>query len=48
MLSGIGDVNDLKEKAIDVIHDLKGVGRNLQDPLETYSPQECNTADTLY
>ncbi len=48
MLSGIGDANHLKEKGINVIHDLKGVGKNLQDHLETYIMQECKTKDTLY
>ena len=37
-----------REKGINVIHDLKGVGRNLQDHLETYIQQECRTSDTLY
>ena len=48
MLSGIGDANHLKEKGINVVHDLKGVGKNLQDHLETYIMQECKTPDTLY
>ena len=48
MLSGVGDANHLKEKGINVIHDLKGVGKNLQDHLETYIQQECKTQDTLY
>jgi len=48
MLSGIGDSDHLKEKGIAVIHDLKGVGKNLQDHLETYIQQECKTTDTLY
>ena len=38
----------LKENNIDVVHDLKGVGKNLQDHLETYIQQECKTSDTLY
>ena len=48
MLSGIGDGNHLKENGIKIIHDLKGVGKNLQDHLETYIQQECRTSDTLY
>jgi len=48
LLSGIGPVEHLKEKGIEVIHNLKGVGRNLQDHLETYIQQECKTPDTLY
>ena len=30
-LSGIGDGEDLRDKGIDVVHELKGVGENLQD-----------------
>jgi len=48
MLSGIGDANHLKEKGIKVVSDLKGVGKNLQDHLETYVQQECKTPNTLY
>ena len=48
MLSGIGDANHLKEKGINVVHDIKGVGKNLQDHLETYIQQECKTPDSLY
>ncbi len=48
LLSGIGPAENLKEKGIEVIHNLKGVGRNLQDHLETYIQQECKTPDTLY
>ena len=48
MLSGVGNANHLKEKGINVINDLKGVGKNLQDHLETYIQQECKTPDTLY
>ena len=35
MLSGIGEQNDLKEKGIEVKHHLPGVGKNLQDHLDT-------------
>ena len=48
MLSGIGDSKHLKDKGIKVVNEIKGVGLNLQDHLETYIQQECNTADTLY
>jgi len=48
MLSGVGDAAHLKGKGIKVTHDLKGVGKNLQDHLETYVQQECKTSDTLY
>ena len=30
------------------MHNLEGVGKNLQDHLETYIQQECKTPDTLY
>ena len=48
LLSGIGPANHLKEKGIEVINNLQGVGKNLQDHLETYIQQECKTSDTLY
>ena len=48
LLSGIGPAEHLKEKGIEVTHNLQGVGRNLQDHLETYIQQECKTSDTLY
>ena len=48
MLSGVGNAEHLKEKGINVVHDLKGVGKNLQDHLEIYIQQECKTPDTLY
>ncbi len=48
MVSGIGPADHLKEKGVEVIHNLKGVGKNLQDHLETYIQQECKTRDTLY
>ena len=48
MVSGVGPANHLKEKGIELIHNLEGVGKNLQDHLETYVQQECKTSDTLY
>ena len=48
MLSGVGPASHIKEKGIEVIKNIPGVGRNLQDHLETYIQQECNTSDTLY
>ena len=46
MVSGVGPANHIKEKGIEIIKDIPGVGRNLQDHLETYIQQECKTPDT--
>ena len=48
MVSGVGPATHLKDKGIEVVHALEGVGKNLQDHLETYIQQECKTSDTLY
>ena len=48
MVSGVGPANHIKEKGIEIIKDIPGVGRNLQDHLETYIQQECKTSDTLF
>ena len=48
MLSGIGPATHLKERGIDVVHNLDGVGENLQDHLEVYIQQECKKPLTLY
>lgn len=34
MLSGVGPAKHLKEKGIDLVHDLPGVGQNLQDHID--------------
>ncbi|HEX5676856.1 MAG TPA: choline dehydrogenase [Alcanivorax sp.] len=47
MLSGIGPAAHLKEHGIEVVHDLPGVGRNLQDHLEVWVQQECTQNITL-
>jgi choline dehydrogenase len=47
MLSGIGPAEHLKEHGIEVVHDLPGVGRNLQDHLECWVQQECTQKITL-
>jgi len=47
-LSGIGDSNELKKHGIDIVHDLPGVGRNLQDHLEVYIQHKSKRKETLY
>jgi choline dehydrogenase len=42
MLSGIGEAEHLKANGIDPIHDLKGVGKNLQDHLQARLVFKCN------
>ena len=40
-LSGVGDAKALGALGIDVVHDLPGVGENLQDHLEVYVQYSC-------
>src|SRR5204862_7319764 len=40
-LSGVGNSADLQALGIDVVHDLPGVGENLQDHLEVYIQYAC-------
>ncbi|MEV4299649.1 choline dehydrogenase [Microbispora rosea] len=40
-LSGVGDADHLKAHGVDVVHDLPGVGQNLQDHLEVYIQYAC-------
>ena len=47
MLSGIGPAANLKQCGIEVVHDLPGVGQNLQDHLELYVQQACTQPITL-
>jgi choline dehydrogenase-like flavoprotein len=47
MLSGIGPADHLRSIGIDVVHDLPGVGGNLQDHLDLYAIAEC-TGDHTY
>ena len=42
MLSGIGEAAQLSENGIEVIHDLPGVGKNLQDHLQARLVYKCN------
>jgi len=46
-VSGIGPAATLQAAGIDVIHDLKGVGENLQDHLEIYFQFRCTQPITL-
>lgn len=42
MLSGIGEAAQLKENGIEVVADLPGVGKNLQDHLQARLVYKCN------
>ena len=46
-LSGIGPAAVLKNAGVEVVHDLPGVGENLQDHLEFYFQFRCKQAITL-
>ncbi|MEQ9490637.1 MAG: choline dehydrogenase [Alphaproteobacteria bacterium] len=46
-LSGIGPADVLKKAGVDVVHDLPGVGANLQDHLEVYFQFRCKQPITL-
>ncbi|MER5420491.1 choline dehydrogenase [Streptosporangium roseum] len=41
-LSGVGDAAELGALGVDVVHDLPGVGENLQDHLEVYIQYGCS------
>jgi choline dehydrogenase len=47
MLSGVGPADHLTDTGIEVVHDLPGVGRNLQDHLFSFAIFEADTQDTL-
>ncbi|WP_339858420.1 choline dehydrogenase [Pseudohongiella acticola] len=47
LLSGIGPREHLQDIGIDVVHDLPGVGQNLQDHLEVWVQHACRQAGTL-
>jgi choline dehydrogenase len=47
-LSGVGPAAELRNLGIDVVHDLPGVGENLQDHLEFYFQVACKEPITLY
>jgi choline dehydrogenase len=40
-LSGVGNAPELEALGVDVVHDLPGVGENLQDHLEVYVQYSC-------
>jgi choline dehydrogenase len=40
-LSGVGAADDLRALGVDVVHDVPGVGENLQDHLEVYVQHSC-------
>ncbi|HLF88651.1 MAG TPA: choline dehydrogenase [Anaerolineales bacterium] len=47
-LSGVGNASDLKALGIPVVHDLPGVGENLQDHLEVYIQHACTRPVSMY
>jgi choline dehydrogenase len=47
-LSGVGPAEELRTHGITVVHELPGVGENLQDHLEFYFQLECKEPVTLY
>ena len=47
-LSGVGPAEELRALGIPVVHDLPGVGENLQDHLEFYFQVACKEPITLY
>ncbi|MBN9008772.1 MAG: GMC family oxidoreductase N-terminal domain-containing protein, partial [Rhizobiales bacterium] len=46
LLSGIGPADHLKSVGVPVVHDLKGVGGNLQDHIDLYCMAECTDRHT--
>jgi choline dehydrogenase len=46
-LSGVGNAQELSQLGIDVVHDLPGVGENLQDHLEVYIQYACKQPVTM-
>lgn len=47
MLSGIGPAEHLRDMGLEVVHDLPGVGSNLQDHLEVWIQHACTRNITL-
>jgi choline dehydrogenase len=48
MLSGIGPADELAAHGIETLHDLPGVGKNLQDHVDCVMVWECTKPVTLY
>ncbi|GAB7078838.1 choline dehydrogenase [Megalodesulfovibrio paquesii] len=47
-LSGVGRAEDLRALGLGVVHDLPGVGENLQDHLEVYVQYQCKEPVSLF
>ena len=47
-LSGVGNAQELAELGVSVVHDLPGVGENLQDHLEVYVQYSCKQPVSMY
>jgi len=47
-LSGVGNAEELEALGISVVHDLPGVGENLQDHLEVYVQYACKQPVSVY
>lgn len=47
MLSGVGPAEELEEHTIEAIHELPGVGKNLQDHLDILLVQKCKKPVTI-
>lgn len=48
LLSGIGPPEEIERHGLEVVHDLPGVGRNLQDHVDCVLAYECREPVTLY
>jgi choline dehydrogenase len=48
LLSGVGNASELEAIGIGVVHDLPGVGENLQDHLEVYVQHACTQPVSMY
>ena len=48
MRSGIGDSEEIKNHGIEIVHELKGVGKNLQDHIAVVSQYQCTQPVTLH